>query len=133
MDQAFLQRVLHDPRAGTALSLAAWLFAQQLPKPRVALLATALFALHPLQVELLCYVSVRGERGRPSAESAGQKPADEGSPALHADRPPARGSRLQPPPAHARRPRRAASAPRSPERFPCGAPALRARREIVVA
>ena len=60
---------LHNLLLGAlAVVLAAWLFAQQLPEPRAALLATVLVALHPLQVEPLCYVSVRGERGHPSAE-----------------------------------------------------------------
>jgi hypothetical protein len=52
---------LHNLLLGAlAIVLAAWLFAQLLPEPRAALLATALFALHPLQVEPLCYVSARG-------------------------------------------------------------------------
>ncbi len=52
---------LHNLLLGAlAVVLAGWLFAQLLPEPRAALLATALFALHPLQVEPLCYVSARG-------------------------------------------------------------------------
>jgi tetratricopeptide (TPR) repeat protein len=43
-----------------AVVLAGWIFGQLLPERRAALLATALFALHPLQVEALCYVSARG-------------------------------------------------------------------------
>jgi len=43
-----------------AIALAGWIFVQLLPDPRSALLATAVFALHPLQAETLCYVSARG-------------------------------------------------------------------------
>jgi hypothetical protein len=42
------------------VALAGWIFAQLLSDPRAALLATAVFALHPLQTEVLCYVSARG-------------------------------------------------------------------------
>lgn len=45
---------------GLAVAIAAWIFAQLLPDPRAALLATAVFALHPVQTEILCYVSARG-------------------------------------------------------------------------
>jgi tetratricopeptide (TPR) repeat protein len=52
---------LHNLLLGAlAVVLAGWIFGQLLPEPRAALLATALFALHPLQVEPLCYVSARG-------------------------------------------------------------------------
>jgi len=52
---------LHNLLLGAlAIALAGWLFARLLPEPRAALLATAVFALHPLQVEPLCYVSARG-------------------------------------------------------------------------
>jgi tetratricopeptide (TPR) repeat protein len=52
---------LHNLLLGAlAIALAAWIFARLLPEPRAALLATAVFALHPLQVEPLCYVSARG-------------------------------------------------------------------------
>lgn len=46
---------------GLAVLLARVLFGILLPDPRAALLATALFALHPVQVEALCYVSARGD------------------------------------------------------------------------
>ncbi len=52
---------LHNLLLGAlTVVLAGWMFAQLLPEPRAALLATAVFALHPLQVEPLCYVSARG-------------------------------------------------------------------------